>query len=94
MRVMNCFEATACYPLILSTAFRYGPTDTSAVTESCPSHGQLLFQFSSRQNVHLHCVLARYETVQYSLICNLMVPIPLCSIGCANTQYSVEHNSL
>lgn len=38
MRVMNYFEATVCYPMILSTALRYGPTDTTEVTQSSPSH--------------------------------------------------------
>jgi hypothetical protein len=38
MRVMNYFEATVCYPMILSTALRYEPTDITAVMQSSPSH--------------------------------------------------------
>lgn len=38
MHGMNYFKATVCYPTILSTALRYGPTDNTAVTQSSPSH--------------------------------------------------------
>lgn len=45
MRVMNYFESTVCYPMILSTLLRYEPTDTTAVRQSSLSHVAITASF-------------------------------------------------